>query len=582
MTEPATPPTEEAVDLDLVRLVHVLSRRRWVVAACLLISVVSAALYAFTARPVYTAEALLLIEKETGQAYDDATKVDQVADDYYQTQYRLLRSRTLLRKVYAALGLEKTEEFASGIDSLAPRIAIAPVLRSRLVHVRADSFSPELAMKIANRLSETYVTDNIENKLFISKEILRTLRTDEGSKLSRESFHALPAVVNNQLIQNLKANHANLEARWSELSARYTPEHPVRARLKAELDAVRSRVEQETDRVVQGMKTELSGTLLGNNIRIVDPAELPERPSKPRKKRLLLLAALGGLLLGALAAFAVEALDQSIRSQEDVEQKLGLPFLGAVTKAELQEAATVSDYRALLTPADSLTGESLRNVRTMLGFAAVGGELKALLVTSTGQGEGKTFMATNLALVFAQLGERVLVIEGDLRRPSLHKRFRCSKERGLGHFLAHGQDVSELEGLVQPTDLPNLHVLPCGPIPPNPAELLSTPRVKGLVSWARGRYDRILVDGTPVFPISDALLWGGHLDAAVFVVKFGSVHAGLALRAHRKIQESGLKVAGAIINQVTWSAGGYYGDYYYAYRQGYGSSKSSARQGAAA
>lgn len=572
--------SETAPDIDLAHLLQVFQRRRWVVLAVFVLSVLSAALYVFTARPVYTAGALVLIEKELGHAYNDATKVEMAADDYYQTQYKLLKSRSLLKKVHAALQLQNTEDFGGGVDSLSPRVSVAPVLRSRLVNVLVDSYSPELAAKVANNLAETYVADNLENKLFISKEILQALHPAKGTGFKRDSFNALPAVVNNPLIQNLKATYANLEVRFGELSTRYTPEHPVRARLTAEMDAVRARIDEETDRIVQGMKVELSGQLLGNNVRIVDPAEVPKAPSKPRKARTLAIAALLGLLVGYLAALAIDTLDQAIYSQEDVERKLALPFLGSVTKAALGAADSAAEYQDALTRPDSFTGEALKNIRTMLGFAAAGRPMRRMLITSTSQGEGKTFIAINLALVFAQLGERVLLIEGDLRRPSLHKRFRLSNEAGIGHFLAHGRDVSEIEPLLQKTALPNLHVLVCGKIPPNPAELLSTPRVKALLAWASERYDHVLIDGTPVFPITDALLWSNQVDAAVFVVKFGGVHAGLALRARQKLQEGGLKIAGAIVNQVTWKAGSYYGDYYYAYHYKYARPDSPKDSGA--
>ncbi|MBI4424802.1 MAG: polysaccharide biosynthesis tyrosine autokinase [Elusimicrobia bacterium] len=568
---PAEAPVQDAApDVDLAQLLQVFQRRRWIVLSVFLVALLSAALHTFTARPIYTASALLLIEKELGHAYNETAKIENAADDYYQTQYKLLKSRTLLKKVHQTLELDKTEDFGGGVDALAGAVAVAPVLRSRLVNVLVDSHSPELAARVANRLAETYASDNLQNKLFISREILQALHPEQGGGLHRESVNALPPVVNNPLIQNLKASYANLESRFGELSRRYTPEHPVRARLKAEMDAIGARIEQETDRIVQGMKVELSGQLLGNNVRVVDPAEVPLRPSKPRKGRTLAVAALLGLLLGYLLALGIDSLDQTIYTQEDVERKLSLPFLGSVTKADLGTSESAAEYQESLTRPDSFTGEALKNIRTMLGFAAAGKEMKRLLITSTSQGEGKTFIAINLALVFAQLGERVLLIEGDLRRPNLHKRFRLSNEAGLGHFLAHGQDVSEAATLIQETVLPNLQVLVCGPIPPNPAELLSTPRVKALLDWAAARYDHVIVDGTPVFPITDALLWGNHADAAVFVVKFGGVHSGLALRARQKLQDGGLKISGAIVNQVTWKAGGYYGDYYYAYHYRYG------------
>ena len=560
----------DEAEIDLSHYFQVLSRRRWIVVAALVICVLSAALYVFTARPVFRATAMILIEKERRDPnYTEGMMVETSADDYYQTQYRLLKSRTLLKKVYADLKLKSHADFKSGVKSLEGSVLIAPVRRSRLVHVSADSFNAALAKDIANAVAKTYVEQNVESKLFISKEILRALF--KGTGVDGESlgagpeitFDSLPAVVNNPFIQNLKTQLANLEVREGDLSRRYTLEHPERSRLLSQMSALRKRIKDETLKIVSGMKAELSGRLLGNNVRIIDPAETPPFPFKPRKRRTLIVAALLGLMLGSLLALGVDMMDQTVHTQEDIERKLKLPFLGSVPFVKFDEDTALS-YKNLISGQKSFSGEALKNIRTMLGFAAAGKEMQTMLITSTGQGEGKTFIAISLAMVFAQLGEKVLLIEGDLRRPNLHKRFGLSREKGLSHYLAYGKNTEEISFLVQDSGIDNLDVLVSGHIPPNPSELLSTPRMPALIEWARKQYDRIIVDGTPIFPITDALLWGGRIDAAAFVIKFGSTNAKLASRALQKLRDSGIPVAGSIVNQVT-AKSNTYGDYYYYY-----------------
>ena len=158
-----------------------------------------------------------------------------------------------------------------------------------------------------------------------------------------------------------------------ELYARYTEKHPTVIRVKSSMFALDSQIRSETARIVASMKTELSGQLRGNNVRVVDPAEVPKTPSKPNKRRALMLASLFGLLGGFFLALGVEALDQSIRSQEDVERKLGLPFLGSVPHAVFQ-GDSVKAYTDLIGGPESFTGESLKNIRTMIGFAMAGKE----------------------------------------------------------------------------------------------------------------------------------------------------------------------------------------------------------------
>lgn len=557
----------DAPDIDLTHYIHVLSRRRWIILAALTTVVAGAAVYVTTARPLYQATTMVLIEKEKrAQTYNEGMMVETAADDYYQTQYRLIKSRAALKKVYDKLDLTGTEDFAGGPGTLMGAVTITPIRSSRLVNISAQSHDPVLAAKVANTVAEVFVDENIESKMFISKEIMRALFPEAAGASSAEAtlrHESLPAVVNSALIQNLRGNYADLETKWGEMSRRYTPEHPELIRLKSQMESLKARIEGETRRVVEGMKAELSGRMLGNNIRIIDSAEVPSAPFKPQKARTLSVAALLGLLGGYLLALGVDALDRTIHTQEDIEKRLGLAFLGSVPKAELTgDSADI--YHKLLSGPKSFTGEALKNIRTMIGFSAAGREMKVLLVTSTGQGEGKTFMAMSLAMVFAQLGERVLLIDGDMRRPNLHRRFQLPRDTGLSHYLAHSQTVDDAAALIRPSGTPNLDVMVCGKIPPNPSELLSTPRTGALVRWAREHYDRILIDGTPIFPITDALLWGQLADTTLFVVKFGGTNATLAVKAVQKLRESDMKLTGAIVNQVTWKAGSY-GDYYYYY-----------------
>lgn len=550
-------------ELDFSHYLDVILRRRWVVFAAFSIVFVSTLLYTLTTRPVYQASALLVIEKERGGVTQSGSMVENSNDDYYQTQYKLLRSRTLLQRVYADLSLEKTEDFAdpNGVINLQNSVTISPVLRSRLVYVRVDSHEPSLAAAIANRLSEAFVEQNLANQLFISKEVLQTLQAKGGDSNAAD----LPAVVNNALIQSLKGEYAKLQSSYAELYARYTEKHPSVIRVKSSMIALDSQIRSETGRIVASMKTELSGQLKGNNVRIIDTAETPQKPIRPKKLASLLMGIIGGFAAGIGLAFVIEILDQSVRTQEDVENKLGLPFLGQIPLASGQKGVV---YEALLSKDLSLTSEAVRNLRTMVDFAGLPHNIKTILVTSTVQDEGKSYVASNLTVAFSQLGEKVLLITGDMRRPAIHKNFKVSSERGLSDFLAKGQRVEELADLVQKSDVPGVDILPCGPRPPNPSELLNTPRLGALVAWAKTNYDRVIVDCTPMYPIHDTLLWGRHVGAAIFVVRYGRTRAPLVTKACQRLREGGVKILGAVVNAakpggLTYAAYGYYYQQYY-------------------
>src|SRR5262249_29259316 len=153
---------------------------------------------------------------------------------------------------------------------------------------------------------------------------------------------------------------------------------------------------------------------------------------------------------------------------------------------------------------------------------------------------------SNLAVAFAQVGERVLVIDGDLRRPRAHRNFHVSNEVGLSRFLAQGETVDELEALVRRTEVEGVDLLPCGPRPPNPAELLNTPRVEALIAWARSRYDRVLIDCTPMFPMSDTLLWIRHVKSLIFIATCGETRLQLIRNACQRVVSADAKILGVV------------------------------------
>ena len=570
----SNPDSSSSEELDLSHYLDVILRRRWIVISSFTIVFLSTLLYTFTVRPVYQAGTMLVIEKERGGSAvsADGTMVESSNEDYYQTQYKLLKSEALLQAVYDKLDLAHTDDFGepNARVKFEKAVVISPVIRSRLVYVFVDSHDPALAARVANGLAQTFVEQNLASQLFISKEVLQALQVKSSDAATKASYGALPAVVNNPLIQQLKAEDAKLQSQYADMSARLTPKHPDMIALRSNITSLEAQIQVETEKIVQSLKTELSGQLKGNNVRIIDTARVPEKPIKPKKLVSLILGLLAGLGIGVALAFLVEILDQSVRTQEDVENKLGLPFLGQIPLSAEREGQV---YASLLSKELSLTSEAVRNLRTMVDFAGVAQSAKALIVTSTVQGEGKSYVSANLAVAFSQLGEKVLLISGDLRRPSVHKNFDISSEHGLSDFLAKGQRVEELADLVRPTEVPGVHILPCGPRPPNPSELLNTPRLGALMAWAKTNYDRVIVDCTPMFPIHDTLLWGRHINSVIYVTRYGTTRAPLILKGCQRLQEGGLKILGAVVNAakpggLTYASYGYYYQaYYHAYEQ---------------
>ncbi|HBA59660.1 MAG TPA: hypothetical protein DCZ92_02325 [Elusimicrobia bacterium] len=565
---------DEELEFDLSHYIEMFMRRRWVVLSVWVTVLIVTAIVTFNTRPVFQAQSLLVIEKERGNnvIYQGGPTVERGNDDYYQTQYKLLKSEALLKTVHKRLNLDRYPEFAGvyGYMKLNKPVVIAPVPRSRLVYVKVDSFDPLLSANIANAIANVFIEQNLSNQLFISKDVLSALQGEKtGGGNSRAMYESLPAVVNNVLVQQLKQDAARLQAQVAEATGRYTPKHPQVVAMTANLAAIQGQIKTETDKIIQSLKIDLSGQLMGNNIRLIDAAMPPLSPIKPRKKFNMLLAFIGGLVLGMFAAVIVEFIDQTVRTQEDVENKLGLPFLGVVPMTPFNKKQTA--YNHLLLQEHSLIAESVRNLRTMVDFAEVSQKSKSLIVTSSVQGEGKSYVCGNLAVAVAQAGEKVLLVDGDLRRSNMHKVFKVSNAKGLSDFLAGGKNVEDIPPLIQATDIPNLSILTCGPRPPNPAELLNTPRLSAFLSWAQQTYDRVIIDCPPMFPISDALLWGKYIPSAMYVINFGKTRVPLIKNAVKRLTSSNIKILGAVVNMSKFGglSYSYYGYYQYKYNYNY-------------
>jgi capsular exopolysaccharide synthesis family protein len=557
---------DQDVEIDFSHFVTILWRRRWIVLLVAAVAIAAATSYAFLATPVYRAATLLNIEQPTKSINSDVTTSRDQGEDYLDTQFKLITSDTILERVYNDLNLASVPEFSSGIKHLLAAITVIPVSHTHLCYVNADSLTPALAQKISVTLSQYYVEQNLNNQLFMSKDVLEALQLRNAGANSRTINESLPTVVNNRLIQTIKEQIFTAEAQLADMQMKYTAAHPAVVALRSRLKRMQLTEQSEIDNIVQSLKTDLSGQLQGNNVRVVDAARLPDRPVRPRKLIAIIFGVMGGIFLGGFVAVVMEFLDQTVRTQEDVERRIGIPFVGVIPYARHKKNAKA--HAPLLSADVSLTSEAFRNLRTMTSFVESLKEERALLITSSVQEEGKSYVASGLAVVQAQLGKRVLLIDGDLRRPRQHRNFGVSSEKGVTDFLAG--EASDPKALVQASDVQHLSIMTCGPRPPNPAELLNTDKVELLLKWAREHFDRVIIDCPPVFPISDVLLWGRYVKPALFVMRFGSTRSPLIQAATSRLQGGGLKLLGGVVNgarvaTMTYAEGRYYEQYYREY-----------------
>ena len=521
-------------------------------------------------QPRYKATVLMMIDRENSGRIEQMSFGSWTSDeDYYRTQYKLLESKTLLEKVYNDLNLAEIPEFASSWKTLRGSLSVTPITRSRLVEVTISSFDNVLAAKIANYLAKSFATQNIKNRLSMAGEVITALESTEQSPEQQELLNSLPQVVNSDFIKGLKNQELAKSSELSLLLGKYTDQHPEVISVKKQLASIQKIIDRETKRLLQSIKIDLSGQFSANNVRIIDEAVVPEVPYMPRTILNVAIGLVAGLILGIVLSLLAEFINQTIKSSKEVEDVLKLPLLGFVPHEKQRKG--FEDYRIMLKTGNVLTAENIRNIRTMVSFSLNAGKVRSLLITSSLQGEGKSFLSSSLAAAFAQAGKKVLLIDGDLRRGRLHRIFKLSNEKGLSSLWTEGQTLEGAKKNIQKTDVKDLFVLTSGPRPANSSELLSTPVLREFIESLTNSFDLVLIDCPASLPVADTFLWGQIIDKAIFAVRQGKTSIKSAKFALERMKQTNIKVFGCVINDCHQS-GTPYGEYGY-YRSYYNDKK---------
>jgi capsular exopolysaccharide synthesis family protein len=430
----------------------------------------------------------------------------------------------------------------------------------------------------------------------------------------------LPEVLQNPTVQRLTEQRALLDAEYQQKLSIYQPDYPEMVQLKARIDEadgqirtiasnIRSSIQSQyqiaanQERSLQAQVNALKGDVLdlrdrsiqynilqreldttrtlyeallqrykevgvtggvtANNISIVDLATPPREPSKPSLLLNMALAAMLGLGLGVLAALVLEALDETLATPDDVEKKLGVAVLGVTPFLEKGETPleALADIR-------SGFSEAYYSLRTALQFSTPDGAPGTLLVTSARPAEGKSTTAYATALNLARVGKRVLLVDGDLRNPSMHRVVGVENERGMSNLLSGSADLA---GVVRPTSQENLFFIPCGPLPPNPAELWGGDRLPQFLAETRNNFDHVIIDGPPVLGFADSPILAAAVSGVLFALESHGTRRGQARGALKRLQVGRAHLLGVVLTKFSTKSAAYnYGGYDYAYDYHYG------------
>ena len=365
-------------------------------------------------------------------------------------------------------------------------------------------------------------------------------------------------------IESRLASYNQTIASLRTQAEKYPPLESEQARLLAD---VRTAQKTYDDLLSQYQLARIAESADGATVRVVDVAPLPTYAVAPNRKRAILMAMLLGLALGVGLAIGLDRLDDSVKSPDELPARFQLPVLGqipAIRVSEKQSHANVPLSR-LVSHVDprSVVAEAYRSLRTNIAFARAESRVRTLVLTSPGPADGKSTTVANLAITFAQQGQRTLLIDGDLRRAVLDKTFSIPRSPGLTDVIV---GVSPLSDAVHQTTVENLFVMGSGQLPPNPSELLGSDKMRAVLAEARQTFDVILFDSPPLLAVTDAAVLSTMVDGAILVVRVGSTRREAVRRAAANLRAVHSRVLGAVLNDIDSSAGGYYGGYgYYAY-----------------
>lgn len=452
------------------------------------------------------------------------------------------------------------------------------------------------------------------NTAYATAQTDRILAEQKWQQAQSTPLMSLSDVLSNGSIQTLQAQKAQVLAELQGERDRHSADYPTVRQLEAQVAALDKQIQSQAEQIRNSIRDQyriavqqersllqnvrqLQGAALGeqsrgvqltilrreadtnralydallqrfrelnaaagitaNNILIIDRAEIPNTPIWPRPLINAFLGAVIGFGLAAAIAFARERLDDSIRSSDDVERKLGLPVLGVTPKPDNADAAT-----EMLDPHSPMS-ESIYALRTALELSTRDGLPGTLLVTSTRPAEGKSTTSEALAREFAQSGRRTVLVDADMRRPSVHHNFGLDNKAGFSTLLT---SPTLVPAALNATDVPNLSVIPSGPIPPSPPRLLSSDTLDRVFGALREQFDLIIIDAPPVLGLADAPQLASAAGGVLYIVEAHAGSQGQAKASVRRLLGAGTNILGVVLTKFNFGSGGYgsygYNDYY--------------------
>ena len=493
------------------------------------------------------------IFKESSEFTDLTIQEQQLVNNFQRSDDRLQGLLTQ-RDALQALGVSLEASGVEGVNLVNFMAALPAGVNPQIPGIAEDIQDDKNEVQVL--LTERRMTE--AHNAVIAVRARLSLRESDLRTAVEQNLLVLGGQIRDEQTQlnQIRAEQANfpeLENRLSELNSR----------LSLDQEAVRTMRSRQ-------YQAEITVAAASTYVLVVDSASVAF-PVAPPGQTNLLLGAILGLILGIGAAFFLEYLDRTVRTSAEVEMLLSIPVLGIIPRLrkisldpEADDGSTDLPLLVALDPLDP-AAEAYRTLRMNLMFMSTEDEpIQTLLLSSPGPNEGKSTTSINFAVMLAQQGHRVLLIDADVRRPALHRAMDVLREPGLTNLLIEDANIREA---VRPNVLPNLDVLPSGPFPPNPSELLNSRRMTELLREFEGIYNHIIIDSPPILAVTDSAILATHTDGMVLVLRSGATEQRAAERALDQVRRVGVRVFGAVLNEVasTTVEESHYMQYYYSY-----------------
>ncbi len=521
--------------MDFKQYIAPVQKWWWLILAATMLAGISSFLVTRPLPPVYQSRVILTVGTTISESNPNAGDIgiqQQLTEQYTE----ILNTGLVEEATMEALGLEWLPDYSAVARTRSQLIEISVIDTNP---IRAQRVADELAAQLI-RMSPTGAEEADGGRQAFVEEQLQELQTD--IEATRDEI----ARKQEELGQLFSASEiADLQAEITALDAKLTT-----------LQTNFSNLLASTDRGAS------------NSIRVIVPANEPVIPIGPNKPIIIVLAAVVGAGLAVAAAFLLEFLDDTIHTPEEVTRIAELPLLAGLPPfkpdASQNELVTFNQPRSHIS-------EAFRVLRTGVQFASLDKTQVSILVTSGAPNEGKSLVSANLAVVLAQAGSKVLLVDADLRRPRQHKVFNLPNDRGLTSYLLEIKIDDSIDAIgtllqayIQKTDVPGLSVFTSGPLPPNPSELLGSTKMQMTFAALTAAYDYLVFDSTPVLAVTDALVMSTQIDNIILVTRSGQTRRGQLHQVKERLNKMKANVIGVVLNR--WSTGASSDYYYYDYQ----------------